>query len=171
MKKRFCLIFILMVAMLCIGGCSKEENKVKRVIKKYQEAINDGKLEQADSYCRMSDGKNGTWFYSSLVENKEDPVFFVAVREISLEKFEIKIDSVSIDGDEAIVNVKITAVNYGAFTHSLLQNYTVEQLFDGRVDDCKKLIQKDVGDYIVEFDSKIICKRIDNQWKITEYAE
>ncbi len=95
----------------------------------------------------------------------------MAVREITFEKFEIKIDSVSIDGEEAIVNVKITTVNHGAFTHSLLQNYTVEQLFDGSVDDCKKLIQEDVGDYIVEFDSKIICKRIDNQWKITEYAE
>ncbi len=171
MKKRFCLICILMLAMICIGGCSKEENEVKRVIKKYQEAINDGKLEQADSYCQLSDGKNGTWFYSSLAENKGDPVFIVAVREITFEQFEIKVDSVSIDGEEAIVNVKMKDVYYVAFIENLSQNYTMEQLLDGSVHDCKKLIQKDVEDYIVEFDSKIICKRIDNQWKITEFAE
>ena len=171
MKKRFCLIFILMVAMLCIGGCSKEEHEVKRVIKKYQEAINDGKLEQADSYCQVSNGENVMWFYAMMVESKEDPVFIVAIREISLEKFEIKIDSVNIDGDEAIVNAKLKVVDYVAFIEGLPQNYTVEQLLDGSVDDCKKLIQEDVGDYIVEFDSKIICKRINNQWKITEFAE
>ncbi len=95
----------------------------------------------------------------------------MAVRELTFEQFEIKIDSVSIDGEEAIVNAKITFVNPGAFTDGMLQNYTLEQLLDGSVHDCKKLIQKHVGDYTVEFDSKIICKRIDNQWKITEYAE
>ena len=174
MKKKMKLTLYIAVVLICMVGCvgcKKKENEVERIICDFQTEINNGNFAKADSFCQMADGKSGTWFCDDLVSNANDSIPIVAAKEICLEKFEINIDSVEIDGDVATVKAEIKSVNSESFFKSIPKNYSIDQLSSASVDDCKKMFDEDVNDYVFSFDAKIICNKVDGQWKITNITE
>lgn len=171
MKKRIKLALYIAVVLICMVGCKKNANEVEEIIIDFQAEINNGNFDKAGSYCQMEDGTSGTWFCEDLVSNEDDSIPITAAKEICLEKFEINIDLVEIDGEVATVKTEISSVNSSAFLNSMPKNYSIDQLNSASVDDCKKMFDEDVNDYIFSFEAKIICKKIDGQWKITNITE
>ena len=171
MKKRIKLALYIAVILICMVGCKKNANEVEKTICDFQTEINNGNLAKADSYCQMTDDKAGTWFCDDLVSNANDSIPILAAKEICLEKFEINIESVEIDGDVATVKAEIKSVNSESFFKSIPKNYSIDQLNSASVDDCKNMFDEDVNDYVFSFDAKIICNKADGQWKITNITE
>lgn len=65
----------------------------------------------------------------------------------------------------------MTNLDIVRFIGDFPSKYTPEQLVNGSLDECKEIIKGDVGNYKFVFYAKIICKKINDQWMITEFSE
>ena len=171
MRKRLLGLFIVFLTILGLVGCGKKKSDVEILIQNYQEAINAGLFETADGYCQLTSGQRGTYYLEDFKVNDEDIVYIAASKQLYLESFEFDVNSVEIDGDSAVADVTMTNLDIVRFVDDFPSKYTPEQLVNGSIDECKEIIKGDVGNYKFVFNAKIICKKINDQWVITEFSE
>lgn len=168
MKRKISLLCMIILVLLCMSGCGKKKNEVETLIHNYQDAINTGMFEKADACCMLVDGQKGTYYLEDFKPSNDDIEYIAAAKQLYLEMFEIDVVSVEIDGARAVANVKVNSLDIVRFVDSFPSKYTNEQLTNGSVDDCKKIIKEDCKDYCYSDDAVIICEKIDNEWKIAE---
>lgn len=177
MKTKWNILLIAVLILLC--GCGSDKNdeneKVLSTIENYQEAINTGDLESADTYCDLENEKVGTRiFYEQGLEIKDDDSNFItAIKTIYRESISIQIEKVEIDGDDEVATVYATVsqCDLERFINGISENYDFDDLLSKTVEECKELYRKDIGKYMLSFNCKIICKKIDDVWKIVDYRE
>lgn len=171
MQKRLLGLLIVFLTIFCLVGCGKKKSDVEILIQNYQEAINAGLFETADGYCQLTSGQRGTYYLEEFKINDEDIVYIAASKQLYLESFKFDVNSVEIDGNSAVADVTVSNLDIVRFVDDFPSKYTPEQLVNGSIDECKEIIKVDVENYKFVSNAKIICKKINDKWVITEFSE
>ena len=174
MKNRLIIavLFVAMLFMMC--SCSDPDkdakHEVETVLTNYQEAINRGDYDAADSYCILEDGKKGSWIFREYpIEITNDtPAYVTACIELSNEQFFIDIYNVDVDEDIAIVETCFYQCSTKDALEELPAHFEPEAFKDKNPDECKEMLKDYIHSYTFMFAANVQCKKINNEWKIVK---